>query len=477
MMAVAFLVVHVVTLLLDPQSELKLVDLVLPFDATYRPLWMGLGTVGLDLMAAVFVTSLLRQRIGVRAWRAVHWLAYLSWPVAILHTVGTGTDRSTWWLLALTGLCDRAPSPAAGSGGWATDFGRPRDRTGRPVPAPAPNGADRGGRRDDRPDRADRRRRPDASRAARVDRLRGASAPDLATHLARLGPLPGPRQPRRVVADGAGGRADRSRRRRLPDLAQAGSRCRRAQSGRRRQRAEGEPASRKDRTLLQHAPHLVLDGLQVAAAAVGATVGVRLRARVGATPASAAPWPSASDRRAASSSSRRPESFVSGQETAVVAAIEGAPPVPRDVPDLVVRRGVRGRPTLVQNVETLAHLALIARRGADWFRAVGTAEQPGTFLATVSGAVRRPGRPGSGVRRAPWPTCISRAGGATEPLQAVLVGGYHGVWLPADALEAPMSPRGAGALGCHARGRRRRGPRPLGVRAGGDGPDRGVPGR
>jgi sulfoxide reductase heme-binding subunit YedZ len=127
MMAVAFLAIHVVTLLLDPQAELRLVDLVLPFDASYRPLWMGLGTVGLDVMAAVFVTSLLRHRLGVRAWRAVHWLAYVSWPVAVLHTVGTGTDRSTWWLLALTGL-------SIGVVGTATlwrlteGFGRPASR-------------------------------------------------------------------------------------------------------------------------------------------------------------------------------------------------------------------------------------------------------------------------------------------------------------------------------------------------------------
>jgi methionine sulfoxide reductase heme-binding subunit len=127
MMAVAFLAIHVVTLLLDPQAELRLVDLVLPFQVSYRPLWMGLGTVGLDVMAAVFVTSLLRHRLGVRAWRAVHWLAYLSWPVAVLHTVGTGTDRSTWWLLALTGL-------SIGAVGTATlwrlteGFGRPPSR-------------------------------------------------------------------------------------------------------------------------------------------------------------------------------------------------------------------------------------------------------------------------------------------------------------------------------------------------------------
>jgi sulfoxide reductase heme-binding subunit YedZ len=127
LMAVAFLAIHVVTLLLDPQAELRLVDLVLPFDAAFRPLWMGLGTLGLDVMAAVVVTSLLRQRIGVQAWRAVHWLAYVSWPVAILHTVGTGTDRSTWWLVALTGLSIAAVGSALiwrlGEG-----FGRPRSR-------------------------------------------------------------------------------------------------------------------------------------------------------------------------------------------------------------------------------------------------------------------------------------------------------------------------------------------------------------
>jgi sulfoxide reductase heme-binding subunit YedZ len=125
MLAVTLLGVHVVTLLLDPQAELKLVDLVLPFDASYRPLWMGLGTLGLDFMAAIFVTSLLRQRIGVRVWRAVHWLAYASWPVAILHTVGSGTDRATWWLLALTGICIGAVGAALvwrlGEG-----FGQPR---------------------------------------------------------------------------------------------------------------------------------------------------------------------------------------------------------------------------------------------------------------------------------------------------------------------------------------------------------------
>jgi sulfoxide reductase heme-binding subunit YedZ len=125
LLSVAFLAIHVVTLTLDPDAELKLVDLVLPFDATYRPVWMGLGTVGLDLTVAILVTSLLRRRIGVRAWRAVHWLAYLSWPVAVAHTVGTGTDRSTWWLLGTT-LCCLAAVLAAGVWRLGDEFGLPR---------------------------------------------------------------------------------------------------------------------------------------------------------------------------------------------------------------------------------------------------------------------------------------------------------------------------------------------------------------
>lgn len=126
LMAVVFLAIHVLTLLLDPFAHLQLLDVVLPFDASYAPFWMGLGTVGLDVMAAVVVTSLLRNRIGVRAWRAVHWLAYVSWPVALLHTFGTGTDRATWWLLGLSGL-------SIGAVGAATLW-RLTDGFGRPVP-------------------------------------------------------------------------------------------------------------------------------------------------------------------------------------------------------------------------------------------------------------------------------------------------------------------------------------------------------
>jgi len=105
----------------------------------------------------------------------------------------------------------------------------------------------------------------------------------------------------------------------------------------------------------------------------------------------------------------------------------------------VYRKGVHRSPTLVQNVETLAHLALVARHGATWFRRAGTADEPGTMLCTVTGAVAQ-----AGVVETPVGTTIGtvleRAGGAAGPLQAVLVGGYHGAWLPAaDALHLPLS--------------------------------------
>jgi NADH:ubiquinone oxidoreductase subunit F (NADH-binding) len=127
-----------------------------------------------------------------------------------------------------------------------------------------------------------------------------------------------------------------------------------------------------------------------------------------------------------------PNGFVAGQETAVIEAIEGRPARPRDQLVRIAERGVNRAPTLLQNVETLAHVALIARHGAQWFREVGDDRQPGTFLATVTGAVKSRGviETSYGVR---LDHLIEMAGGATKPLQAVLVGGYHGAWAPARA--------------------------------------------
>ena len=113
LLAVGFLVLHVTTLMFDPYAQLKLVDLVLPFGSTYRPLWVGLGAMALDLVIAIVVTSLLRERIGRRAWRAVHWFAYAMWPVALVHGIGSGTDRSTLWLLGIDAVCVLAVAATA----------------------------------------------------------------------------------------------------------------------------------------------------------------------------------------------------------------------------------------------------------------------------------------------------------------------------------------------------------------------------
>lgn len=106
--SVALLGVHVTTLMFDPYAQLKLVDVVVPFAGAYRPLWLGLGTLGLDLIVALVVTSLLRHRLGRTTWRAVHWLAYLAWPLAWLHGVGTGTDAGLLWLQLIAGACAAA---------------------------------------------------------------------------------------------------------------------------------------------------------------------------------------------------------------------------------------------------------------------------------------------------------------------------------------------------------------------------------
>ena len=114
LLALAMLTGHLVSLLFDPYAQLRLFDLVLPFVGRYRPLWQGLGTLAFDLILAIVVTSLLRRRIGARVWRVVHWLAYLCWPVALLHGLGTGTDNGTWWLWTVAMVCVAAVVAAVG---------------------------------------------------------------------------------------------------------------------------------------------------------------------------------------------------------------------------------------------------------------------------------------------------------------------------------------------------------------------------
>jgi predicted ferric reductase len=105
LLAVAFLLVHIVTAVADSFAPISLLDAVIPFVGTYRPLWLGLGAVGFDLMVAVVFTSLVRRRLGHGAWRAVHWLAYACWPVALLHGLGTGSDVRQTWMLAIDVGC------------------------------------------------------------------------------------------------------------------------------------------------------------------------------------------------------------------------------------------------------------------------------------------------------------------------------------------------------------------------------------
>jgi sulfoxide reductase heme-binding subunit YedZ len=103
--AVSFLAVHIASAVLDSFAPIRLVDALIPFIGSYRPLWLGLGALAFDLLVAVAVTSLLKKRIGQRSWRAVHWLSYVAWPVAVVHGLGTGSDVKSAWLLAITALC------------------------------------------------------------------------------------------------------------------------------------------------------------------------------------------------------------------------------------------------------------------------------------------------------------------------------------------------------------------------------------
>jgi NADH:ubiquinone oxidoreductase subunit F (NADH-binding) len=206
--------------------------------------------------------------------------------------------------------------------------------------------------------------------------------------------------------------------------------------------AEGEPASSKDAALLWFAPHLVLDGLQLAAEAVGADTAYLYLHAAGDGPDPAGPVRTALAQRRAAGTDRigvrlvqAPPRFLAGEETALVSRINGGAARPAYRKHRVFERGVSGRPTLVQNVETLAHLALIARHGADWFASVGTAAEPGSMLCTVRGTDGR-----ARITEAALGTPLARLLRLGEDVQAVLSGGYHGGWLSArQARELTLS--------------------------------------
>ncbi len=112
LLAVLFLVIHVVTAILDPFVTIGWVATVVPLASPYRPVWIGLGAVALDLMAALVLTSLARARIGRRAWRAVHWLAYALWPLSLAHGLGSSGDLRSGPLLWLSAACAAAVAAA-----------------------------------------------------------------------------------------------------------------------------------------------------------------------------------------------------------------------------------------------------------------------------------------------------------------------------------------------------------------------------
>ncbi len=105
LLAVAFVATHVLTAVLDPFAGIGFISAVIPFSSPYRPLWVSLGTIAFDMLLALVISSLVRTRLSYRAWRAVHWLAYACWPVALWHGLGTGTDSRLSWLLLLDAAC------------------------------------------------------------------------------------------------------------------------------------------------------------------------------------------------------------------------------------------------------------------------------------------------------------------------------------------------------------------------------------
>lgn len=213
---------------------------------------------------------------------------------------------------------------------------------------------------------------------------------------------------------------------------------------------ESDPASNKDKVLLSIAPHLVLDGAQLAAAATGAT---EVIVCVAAGDELAGPVQAAVQERARARIDNVPISvracvggYVSSEETALIAQLNGRAPLPTVTPPRPYQRGVGARPTLVHNVETLAQLALLGRYGADWFRQIGDSHLPGTALVTIGGTVATPGVYEVELGRR-LDDVLNVAGGPSEQLQAVLVGGYLGSWLPAHSLHAPLTRTGLTAVG------------------------------
>jgi NADH:ubiquinone oxidoreductase subunit F (NADH-binding) len=271
---------------------------------------------------------------------------------------------------------------------------------------------------------------------------------DLASHLSVHGPPFGGRHTRRPVAD----LAEEVLRSGLTGRGGAGfPAARKWQSVRHGRRSllvvnamEGEPASMKDAALIACAPHLVLDGAEMTAMAIGArevVVCVKETRRD-----SASSIERAIEERCAARLQRvpvnvvsAPSGYTSSEESSVVSWLGGREAKPQFRAQKAEPLTIRRRPVLVHNAETMAHVALIGRHGAGWYRSVGTEEAPGTALVSVCGAVQRPGvyeiAFGTSVRDA-----LDMGGASLSDLGAVLVGGYGGTWLKAELVDVAYAP-------------------------------------
>jgi NADH:ubiquinone oxidoreductase subunit F (NADH-binding) len=282
----------------------------------------------------------------------------------------------------------------------------------------------------------------------------GQQLQDWYAHVARHGRLPYRDAPGRLVADvqqagltGRGGAAFPVHQKLTAVLDAANSRRRSPiviANG-----AESEPASDKDATLLWLAPHLVLDGLQLAAEAAGADQAI-LYTHAGRRADVGKQLRQALAERAAVGSDRvpvelaeSPARFLSGQETALINHLGGGPAIPTFMPPRITERGLGGAPTLVQNVETLAHLALVARHGPRWFRQVGTKREPGSMLCTI-----RRGDGSPRIAEVPIGIPLRDVLGPVSQDGAVLIGGYHGTWAPAaEAAQLTLDNQSLAAVG------------------------------
>jgi NADH:ubiquinone oxidoreductase subunit F (NADH-binding) len=277
-------------------------------------------------------------------------------------------------------------------------------------------------------------------RAAPVQRLLAAIRPDLATHLAVHGPVPAPspgllREVESAGILGHGGAGFPLARKLSAVSARPGTSVVVANG------MEGEPASRKDLALLRTAPHLVIDGAVSAAQLVGADV-VHLTVHRG-SPAEGALRTAVDERRGRDGVALQvhtgPDRYVASEESALVRMVEGHEAKPTFTPPRPFERGVGGRPTLVSNVETLAHLAVLARVGAAAFAEVGDPGEPGTRLLTVGGTQ---------VLEVTTDTTVATALGQTKDVGAVLVGGFFGTWETlADVGGAPLTHAGLREVG------------------------------